>query len=458
MALSLSVGTLDAHELGPFEFQSGKALVSELRTCVQQAQPRHIFKLLLEGRVLEDEETLVGTDVQVQVVFEIDYMERGKDVECFEDLPLNENVLRSIYEYGFQKPSAMQKISIPPVVDGRNLIMQSSSGTGKTASYVASSAHLVDAAIATTQVLVLAPTRELACPIQKVALAIGQYSRMTSATVIGGVDMSQQILDLKQGPHFVVGTPGRIQDVAQKRVLNLDALKLFVLDEVDELMRRGFKGLIFDTMPMFPETLQMAVFGARLPEEELAAMKKWLQNPVRLLVPRKQLSLQGMRQFYVALDAEERKKDTLLELLELFDQKQVAVYTNTRRKSDFLSWHLTEKGVAHSQMHTELNQAEREELLGRFVPEAAGVLLSTDMLGNTEKHVFPIVINYDVPNNCENYLHRAGRVDSLYSRGVAISLATAADAPALRDISKYLAIEIEELPEDILNFISTDLD
>merc|ERR1712241_1129362 len=236
---------------------------------------------------------------------------------------------------------------------------------------------------------------------------------------------------------FVVGTPGRVNDMVHKSHLRLDALKLFVLDEMDEMMSRGFRGLILETMEMFPPSLQMAVFGATLPDDALAEMKRFLRNPVRLEFKKKCLTLDGVHQFYVEIEREEFKKDTLVDLLSTFPSKPIIIYCNTRRKVDFMSNYLTQQGIAHATLHAELDQRERDFIMSGFADQG-GILLSTDLLARgNDAPAFPVVINFDLPQNVENYLHRIGRNAPFYSKGVAINLVTQTDVRLLRDIQRF---------------------
>merc|ERR1712032_790930 len=314
----------------------------------------------------------------------------------------------------------------------------------------------IDLSMAATQTLVLAPTRELACPIQKVELAIGEYLRVTSHACMGGTSISDDSKNLLKNPHFVVGTPGRVRDMISKRVLNLDALKLFVLDEMDELMSRGFKGLIFDTMEILPPDVQLAVFSATMPPDVLEEMKRFLRQPVRILVKKDELTLEGVRQFYVAIEREEYKLDTLVELLEYLPVTQVLVYCNTRRKVDFLAREMDKRNNAVLTMHAELGQEERKLVMSEF--EVGGssrrVLISTDLLARgLDVQVVPLVVNYDLPQNTENYLHRIGRSGRFYRKGVAINFVTSNDGRTLKDIERFYHTQIEEMPVDIGDII-----
>lgn len=450
MAISVSICTMNGTLLGPMSFPGPSVKVAELRACVQQAQANQIFDLLLEDRLLNDSEELVDPELLVTAAFDTDYA--AIKVQEFDELGLNENLLRGIRSYGFERPAALQQCAIRPLIDGRDVFAMSQSGTGKTATYVIGSLQRMDCNMPSTQILVLAPTRELACPIQKVAIALGDYLRLTSHACVNRT--LENATKLREKPHFVVGTPGILGEMVSKQVLSLDALKMFILDEVDEMMSRGFKGLIYDTMEILPPEVQLSVFSATMPADVLEAIKRFLKKPVRLTIKKEDLALEGVRQFYVAIEKEEWKLDTLIDLMDTLALKQLVIYCNTRRKVEFLASKLGSYGIDVFTIHADLDQNERELIMSKFVPGARGILISTDMLARgLDVQVFPAVVNFDLPQNMENYLHRIGRSDKFGMRGVAINFVTNNDVRTMKDIEKYYHTQIEECPIDIADML-----
>jgi len=374
--------------------------------------------------------------------------------ESFDDYDLDENLLRGIYSYGFEKPSAIQQRGIKPLLDGRDTIGQAQSGTGKTATFVIGCLQRIDMKKKACQALILAPTRELAQQIQKVALALGDYQKVKCHSCIGGTSVRDDIDKLREGQHVVVGTPGRVFDMIGKRHLRVDDLLTFVLDEADEMLSRGFKDQIYDIFKTLPPNIQVCLFSATMPPEILDLTSKFMRDAVRILVKKDELTLEGIRQFYVAIEKEEWKLDTLCDLYETLTITQAIIYCNTRRKVDFLADQLTKRDFTISTIHAELDQKERDLVMREFRSGSSRVLISTDLLARgIDVQQVSLVINYDLPQNMENYLHRIGRSGRFGRKGVAINFVTNNDVRAMKDIERYYHTQIEEMPMDIADLI-----
>jgi len=374
--------------------------------------------------------------------------------ESFDDYDLNENLLRGIYSYGFEKPSAIQQRGIKPMLDGRDTIGQAQSGTGKTATFVIGCLQRIDVNLKACQALMLAPTRELANQIQKVALALGDYQKVKCHSCIGGTSVRDDIDKLKEGQHVVVGTPGRVFDMIGKRHLRVDDLITFVMDEADEMLSRGFKDQIYDIFKCLPPNVQVCLFSATMAPEILDMTTKFMRDAVRILVKKDELTLEGIRQFYVAIEKEEWKLDTLCDLYETLTITQAIIYCNTRRKVDFLADQLAKRDFTISTMHAELDQKERDLVMREFRSGSSRVLISTDLLARgIDVQQVSLVINFDLPSNMENYLHRIGRSGRFGRKGVAINFVTNNDVRSMKDIERYYHTQIEEMPMDIADMI-----
>jgi translation initiation factor 4A len=374
--------------------------------------------------------------------------------ESFDDYDLDENLLRGIYSYGFEKPSAIQQRGIKPILDGRDTIGQAQSGTGKTATFVIGCLQRLNTNVKACQALILAPTRELANQIQKVSLALGDYQRVKCHACIGGTSIRDDIDKLREGQHVVVGTPGRVFDMIGKRNLRVDDLLTFVLDEADEMLSRGFKDQIYDIFKCLPPNVQVCLFSATMAPEILDLTTKFMRDAVRILVKKDELTLEGIRQFYVAIEKEEWKLDTLCDLYETLTITQAIIYCNTRRKVDFLADQLTKRDFTISTMHAELDQKERDLVMREFRSGSSRVLISTDLLARgIDVQQVSLVINYDLPSNMENYLHRIGRSGRFGRKGVAINFVTNNDVRTMKDIERYYHTQIEEMPMDIADMI-----
>jgi ATP-dependent RNA helicase len=232
----------------------------------------------------------------------------------------------------FEKPSAIQQRAITPIVKGRDVIAQAQSGTGKTATFSISILQCINTTSRETQALVLSPTRELATQIQSVILALGDYMNVQCHACIGGTSIGEDIRKLDFGQHVVSGTPGRVFDMIQRRHLRTQHIKMLVLDEADEMLNQGFKDQIYDIYRYLPPSTQVVLLSATLPHDVLEMTTNFMTDPVRVLVKRDELTLEGIKQFFVAVEKEEWKFDTLCDLYDTLTITQAVIFCNTRRK------------------------------------------------------------------------------------------------------------------------------
>ncbi|CAK8561355.1 unnamed protein product [Lathyrus sativus] len=246
--------------------------------------------------------------------------------ESFDAMGLQENLLRGIYAYGFEKPSAIQQRGIVPFCKGHDVIQQAQSGTGKTATFCSGVLQQLDYNVTQCQALVLAPTRELAQQIEKVMRALGDYLGVKVHACVGGTSVREDQRILSSGVHVVVGTPGRVFDMLRRQSLHPDYIKMFVLDEADEMLSRGFKDQIYDIFQLLPGKIQVGVFSATMPPEALEITRKFMNKPVRILVKQDELTLEGIKQFYVNVEKEEWKLDTLCDLYETLAITQSVIF------------------------------------------------------------------------------------------------------------------------------------
>jgi len=374
--------------------------------------------------------------------------------ETFDDMNLREDLLRGIYAYGFEKPSAIQQRAIVPLVKGHDTIAQAQSGTGKTATFSVGILQRMDMNVRDCQALILAPTRELAQQIQKVCLALGDYMQVQCHACIGGTNVRDDMRKLESGVHVVVGTPGRVYDMINRRALRVESMKLFVLDEADEMLSRGFKDQIYDVFRFMPPTIQVGLFSATMPVEVLEITQQFMRDPIRILVKRDELTLEGIRQFYVAVDREDWKLDTLCDLYETLTITQAIIYCNTRRKVDWLAEKMAARDFTVSCVHGDMEQRERDVIMREFRSGSSRVLITTDLLARgIDVQQVSLVINYDLPTNRENYIHRIGRSGRFGRKGVSINFLTRDDVRLLRDIEQFYNTQIEEMPMNVADLI-----
>jgi len=374
--------------------------------------------------------------------------------DSFDEMELREDLLRGIYAYGFEKPSAIQQRAIIPCVKGHDVIAQAQSGTGKTATFSISVLQKLDVSNRSAQALLLAPTRELAQQIQKVIVALGDYMKIESMACIGGTKVSEDIRKLEAGCHVVVGTPGRVFDMINRRAFNVTSIRQFVLDEADEMLSRGFKDQIYDIFRLLPTTTQVILLSATMPEEVLEVTKRFMRNPIRILVKKEELTLEGIKQFYISVEREEWKLDTLCDLYETLTITQAVIFANTRRKVDWLTEKMQEREFTVSSMHGDMDQKERDVIMREFRTGSSRVLITTDLLARgIDVQQVSLVINYDLPTNRENYIHRIGRGGRFGRKGVAINFLTADDTRVLQDIETFYTTQIEEMPMNVADLI-----
>jgi len=232
----------------------------------------------------------------------------------------------------FEKPSAIQQRAILPITQGRDVIAQAQSGTGKTATFSIAMLQSIDVTVRETQALVLSPTRELATQIQSVVLALGDYMNIQCHACIGGTSIGEDIRKLEYGQHIVSGTPGRVFDMIRRRILRTRNIKMLILDEADELLNKGFKDQIYDVYRYLPPASQVVLLSATLPYDVLEMTTKFMTDPIRILVKRDELTLEGIKQFFVAVEKEDWKFDTLCDLYDTLTITQAVIFCNTRRK------------------------------------------------------------------------------------------------------------------------------
>ncbi|WRX31834.1 Helicase [Theobroma cacao] len=374
--------------------------------------------------------------------------------DTFDAMGLLQNLLRGIYAYGFEKPSAIQQRGIVPFCKGLDVIQQAQSGTGKTATFCSGILQQLDYSLVECQALVLAPTRELAQQIEKVMRALGDYLGVKVHACVGGTSVREDQRILSSGVHVVVGTPGRVFDMLRRKSLRADHIKMFVLDEADEMLSRGFKDQIYDIFQLLPEKVQVGVFSATMPPEALEITRKFMNKPVRILVKRDELTLEGIKQFHVNVDKEEWKLETLCDLYETLAITQSVIFVNTRRKVDWLTDKMRSRDHTVSATHGDMDQNTRDIIMREFRSGSSRVLITTDLLARgIDVQQVSLVINYDLPTQPENYLHRIGRSGRFGRKGVAINFVIRDDERMLFDIQKFYNVIIEELPANVADLL-----
>ena len=374
-----------------------------------------------------------------------------KVYSTFDEMGLPENLLRGIYSYGFEMPSKIQQRAIVPMMNGRDVIAQAQSGTGKTGTFSIGAMTVLNPDLKTPQVLVLSPTRELAQQTEKVATAIGSYMGVQVHSATGGPPIAEDIRALQRGAQFIVGTPGRIYDLIRRGALKLDAMRVLIMDEADQMLEDRFREQVHCILEFkFPPSTQVALFSATLPPEVTEVAEKFLQNPCRILLPPEQVTLDGIKQYYVDLQREEWKFDALMDLYKHLTINQLLIFVNKRQRAEWLASRLSENGFTLECIHGEMDVSERKKRMDDFRKGEVRVLISTDLLARgIDVQQVSMVINYELPLQRENYIHRIGRSGRFGRKGIAINLVMSEEMRSLKDIESYYKTAIVPLPSDL---------
>mmetsp|Transcript_13282 Transcript_13282/g.24621 ORF Transcript_13282/g.24621 Transcript_13282/m.24621 type:complete len:433 (+) Transcript_13282:136-1434(+) len=404
-----------------------------------------------EGQVAGKKTRTGLRDVTVE---ELSESEAVKVYRTFDEMRLKEDLLRGIYGFGFEKPSAIQQRAIVPIVRGRDLIAQSQSGTGKTAVFCIGVLQVVNNKSRTVQAVIISPTRELAEQTHKVLSALGSATNIQCHACIGGKRLGEDIKEIEQGAQVVSGTPGRIFDLVRRQTLQTSHIRQFVIDEADELLQRGFQEQIYDIYRYMPSTVQVVLISATMPPHVLRMAKKLTNNPICVLVRKDELTLEGIKQFHVDVDKEEYKFDTLCDLYDMLTITQAVIFCNSRKKVDWLSQEMKSAGFTVTSMHGDMDQASRDATMNEFRSGSSRVLVTTDLWGRgIDVQQVSLVICFDLPINRENYLHRIGRSGRFGRRGVAINFCTSEDKSTLNAICRHYRIQIPPLPTNIADLM-----
>ena len=370
--------------------------------------------------------------------------------DTFDSMNLKMDLLRGIYSYGFEDPSFIQSRGIIPIVRGRDVLGQAQSGTGKTGTFVIGVLERVDQSLKALQAIILAPTHELARQTYNVAVGLSSKMDLKVHACIGGTALRDDITALKNGAQIVVGTPGRIYDLIDRKALKTSAVLNIVVDEADQMLENNFQQQIAQILQVgFPEQTRIALFSATLPQTVLDFSEKLLQNPIRILRQADQVTLEGIKQYMVLLDREEHKFDALCDIYKHFTISHAIIYTNQRKKADWLAEKMKGAGFALECIHGDMDTNERKQKMNDFITGNVRVLVSTDLLARgIDVQQVGLVINYDLPIQKENYIHRIGRSGRYGKKGVAINFLVGHDQKYMQEIESFYSTKVVELPED----------
>ena len=387
-----------------------------------------------------------------------DGISNEKTFDSWEDpkLVLKMNLLRGIYAMGFETPSPIQKRAILPVIGKRDIIAQAQSGTGKTGAFVISALQLINEDLKKTQAIIISPTRELSRQTYNVVQQLANFMEIGAQLLIGGTstDVDKEKLDANP-PHIVIGCPGRIYDMIRRKYLKTKDIILLILDEADEMLSAGFKDQIYKIFQFMNNEVQLGLFSATMPDELNMLTSKFMRNPIKILEKKELLTLQGIAQFYVALDNDEHKYSTLKDLFSTLTISQAIIYCNSIKRVDDLYDAMVHDKFPVAKTHSGVDEGERQKTYESFRSGTARVLISTDLFSRgIDVQQVSVVINFDIPKNIHTYLHRIGRSGRWGRKGAGINFVTRRDMARIKEIEKYYSTEIQELPRDYVALLN----
>jgi len=365
----------------------------------------------------------------------------------FSDLGISQEILKSVEEMGYIEPSQIQAEAIPHVLQGRDVIGQAQTGTGKTAAFAIPIIDLVDADYNKPQAIILCPTRELAVQVEGEFQKLAKhYKKINSLAIYGGESIDKQIRVLRKGVQIVVGTPGRVQDHIKRGTLKLNDVGIIVLDEADEMLDMGFRDDIEAVLKEMPEERQTVFFSATMPKPIMDLTKKYQVDPVIVKIAKKELTVSNIEQVYYEVKSS-LKVDLMARLIKVHQYGLSVVFCNTKRMTDEATERLAAHGIAAEALHGDLSQAQRDKVMNKFRKGFCSVLVATDVAARgIDVDDVEAVFNYDLPLDEENYVHRIGRTGRAGKSGTAINFVTGRrDSYRLRDLEKFTKASIQKM-------------
>jgi translation initiation factor 4A len=375
---------------------------------------------------------------------------KNDEIKNWEDLNIKDNLLRGIFAYGFEAPSEIQKKAIQPIIQKHDIIAQAQSGSGKTGTFSIGTLERINIDEKTTQAIILAPTHELAKQITAVISGIGSFfTGLTVKTLIGGTSIQEDANNIRETPpHIIVGCAGRVYDMIKRRYVNTNNLKLLILDEADEMLSKGFKDQIYNIFQFLNEDIQVALFSATMPNEILSLTKKFMRDPVKIIVKKEELNLACIQQYFVAVYNDHAKYDMLKQLFAVISLNQCIIYCNSVKRVIDLYKAMIEEGFSVCSIHSNMDKTERDNMFKSFRSGNYRVLISSNITARgIDVQQVSTVINFDIPKCVNTYLHRIGRSGRWGRKGLAINFVTKRDVYDMKKIENHYKINILELPE-----------
>ncbi|HSQ49327.1 MAG TPA: DEAD/DEAH box helicase [Candidatus Deferrimicrobiaceae bacterium] len=365
--------------------------------------------------------------------------------QSFKDLPLNSEVQKSINELGFENLFPIQAQAIIPLLEGKDVIGQAQTGTGKTAAFGVPMVQCLNREVRGVQGLILVPTRELAVQVAENMAKFGKYTKMKVLAVYGGESINKQIHSLASGVQIVVGTPGRLIDLMERRVLNLGSVRVVVLDEADRMLDMGFIEDIEFILSKTPRDRQTSLFSATIDESVMRISNKYMKNPQKILVSKDEIALTQMKQYYIQVN-QGGKLNALCDILQDDRVEKAIIFCRTRHETSRLADQLYKRGFRTQVLHAGFTQAQRDRSINEFKQGRRNLLVATDVAARgLDIEGITHIINYDVPHDPPSYFHRIGRTARKGDDGTAITLVNYGEMSDFNNIKCLTKTKIEEI-------------
>ncbi len=371
-----------------------------------------------------------------------DVYAKGTIMAKFSDLGLSEPLLQAISDVGFEEPTPVQTETIPLLLEGRDVLAQAQTGTGKTAAFALPILDRLDPGTKTPQALVLAPTRELAIQVAQTFHQLGKTRNVRALAIYGGQPISRQLRALQYPVDVIVGTPGRIMDHMRRETMNLENISMLVLDEADEMLNMGFIEDIEWILERLPGEHQTALFSATMPDRIARLSRRYLRDAARVAIKSEKMTVRGTEQSYYEV-AQRAKVEALTRILDIEMPDSAIIFSRTKREVDALTQQLQSLGYAADSLHGDLSQVQRDRVMARFRSGQDELLVATDVAARgLDVENVTHVINYDIPGDPESYVHRIGRTGRAGRTGMAITLVTPRERRLMRTIERVTGQKI----------------
>jgi len=395
---------------------------------------------------------MTTTDLEVIEGLNEENNNSSYEINSWDDLELNPNLLRGIFAYGFEKPSPIQQKAIKPIILGLDVVAQAQSGTGKTATFTIGALANVDVSKNTTQVLVLSPTKELTIQTAKVFESLGNMLEGLKIQSFYGGSVIEEISSFsnKNIPHVICGCPGRVFDMMRRDKISSKKIKTIILDEADEMLSAGFKDQVYNIFQYLNSDIQVVLVSATLPDSIHYIISKIMRNPVKISVRREMLTLEGIKQFFIAVEDDRQKYSTLKDLFSYLSIAQCIIYCNSIKRVQDLYEAMNEDEFPVCRIHSNMDKVERENAFNDFRFGKSRVLISSNVTARgIDIQQVNIVINFDLPKCVNTYLHRIGRSGRWGRKGVGINFITRRDVIKMKEIESHYSTQITEMPSEL---------